>query len=125
MQHDGYIFPVTAEVITAESCEQGDAAKRGYCDYYGSWSDEPDCWDLHHLLEALPSGRWEGDGAPIPRWITLEPDSYAWLSSIWEALASTVEGDVLAVGFSVHRPRDITDSSWLRVCRMLGWRWRY
>ena len=119
---EGFVFPVTAEAITAESCEHGDAEQRGYVDWLGNWCDEPDCWDLRHLLEHLPSGRWEGDGGKVPRWISLESDSDAWLCSLWQELAEAVDGDVLSVGFSVHQPPQLTESSWLRVCRLLGWR---
>ena len=122
--HAGYIFPVTAQVLTSESCETGDFELCGYCDYWGRWSDEPDCWDFRSLLEHLPGGRWEGDGSSIPRSVTLECDSDGWLTSIWRELASTVDDpdDVLDVSFSVHRPHCITDASWLRVLRHLGWK---
>ena len=119
---DGYIFPVTAEAITAESCEAGDAEQRGYVDYLGNWCDEPDLWDLRHLLEYLPSGRWEGDGGTVPRWITLEPSSDAWLDSLYSDLAEDVSGDVLSIDFSVHQPPQLADASWIRVCRILGWK---
>lgn len=125
MKHDGYVFPVTAEVVTAESAECGDAAERGYCDHWGNWCDEPDCWDLRHLLDDLPCGYAEGDGGRVPSWITIDPGCDYWLCSICQELISTVEGDALGVTFSVHRPDEITDASWLRVCRLLGWRWRY
>lgn len=119
---DGYIFPVTAEAITAESCEHGDAEQHGYIDYLGNWLDEPDTWDLRHLLDCLPSGRWEGDGSTVPRWITLEPDSDAWLDSLYSNLAEDVPGDVISIGLNVHQPPQLTDASWLRVCRVLGWK---
>ena len=121
---DGYVFPVTAEVVTAESAEAGDAEARGYCDYWGQWSDDPDLWDLRHLLDDLPSGYVEGDGSAVPRWITVCPDSDWFLSPICQELAGTVDGDALGVTLSVHRPPQLTDASWLRVCRALGWEGR-
>ena len=117
----GYVFPVTAEVVTAESCENGDAEQRGYIDSLGNWQDEQDCWDLRTLLDRLPSGRWEGDGSSVPRWITLECDSDGWLNPLWQDVSADI-GDVLSVGFSVHQPPQLSDASWLRVCKILGWK---
>ena len=127
---DAYRFPVTAEVITAESCEQGDAEQRGYIDWTGCWCDDPDLWDLRKLADTLPSGYVEGSGGPVPDWITIEPGSGWWLDPFCRDLADGLP-DALAVSFSVHRPApwrgqpDISDASWLRVIRALGWRWRY
>jgi hypothetical protein len=117
----GYVFPVTAEVVTAESCESGDAEQRGYIDSLGNWKDEQDCWDLRTLLDRLPSGRWEGDGSSVPKWITLECNSDGWLSPLWQDVSADI-GDVLSVGFSVHQPPQLSDASWLRVCKILGWK---
>jgi len=121
---DGYVFPVTAEVITAASCEEGDADTRGYCDYYGTFSDEPDLWDLRHLIDNLPSGHWEGDGSTVPRWITVDPSSDWWTTSLGKSLAEQASDpdDVLGISVSVHRPPMLTEASWLRVCRAIGWK---
>ncbi|NBS69027.1 hypothetical protein EBT31_08950 [bacterium] len=119
------IFRVTFETITAESAELGDAAERGWLDFWGAPVDEPESseWDLRDLLNRF-AGYPEtyGDGDRIPRWITVSPGSDFWLDSWWRDLAGA---DALAVDCSVHRPDWITDASWIRVCRMLGWRWRY
>lgn len=120
---DLYIFPVTAEVITGASCEQGDAEQRGYIDWCGRWCDEPDLWDLRQLLDTLPDpwGYPEGDGSDLPRWLTIDPGMDWWQQPLCAELAADLP-DTIGVSFSVHRPRDISDASWCRVCRLLGWR---
>ena len=52
-------------------------------------------------------------------WLSLDPQSDFWLSPFWRDLAGQ---DALGVTAAVHRPDWITDASWLRVCRLLGWR---
>lgn len=117
-------FRVTFETITAESAEVGDAAQRGYLDWQGCPVDNPreSVWDLRDLTDKL-AGCWaEGTGENPPRWISLDPGSDFWLSPFWRDLAGD---DALGVNASVHRPDWITEASWGRVCRLLGWRWRY
>ena len=118
-------FRVTFETITEESAEIGDAADRGYVDSWGAPVDEPESseWDLRDLAGRFAGcAETVGDGAPVPRWITVTPGSDFWLDCWWRDLAG---GDAIAVDCSIHRPDWITDASWIRVCRMLGWRWRY
>jgi len=114
-------FRVTYETVTAESAEHGDAAERGWLDWRGCPCDEyhESCWDFRDLTDRLAGCYAEGDGATVPSWITLDPQSDFWLSPFWRDLAGE---DALSVTASVHRPDWITDSSWIRVCRMLGWR---
>lgn len=121
-------FRLTAEAITAESCEAGDAAERGWLTSWGCLSDEygDSCWDLRDLADLLGRGyRPEGDGAAVPRWLTFEASSDDVISPCdgWSFLED-LEGDEEAIGgsISVHRPDWISDGSWLRVCRLLGWR---
>ena len=114
-------FRVTYETVTAESAEAGDFADHGWLSWNGcpvdNYSDS--CWDFRDLLDKL-AGCWaEGDGAALPRWVTLDPQSDFWLSPFWRDLAGE---DALGVTAAVHRPDWITDSSWRRVCRALGWR---
>jgi hypothetical protein len=117
-------FRVTYETVTAESAEQGDYAESGWLDWLGSPVDQycDSVWDLRDLADKLAGCSAEGDGDRVPRWITLDPGADFWLSSFWCDLAGE---DALGVTASVHRPDWITDASWLRVCRMLGWRCRY
>ena len=117
-------FRVTYETVTAESAEQGDVADRGWLDWRGCPVDEyfDSCWDLRDLTDKLAGCYAEGSGGPVPSWITLDPQSDFWLSPFWRDLAGE---DALGVTASVHRPNWITDASWIRVCRLLGWRWRY
>jgi len=117
-------FRVTYETVTAESAEAGDFAEAGYLDWLGCPVDEysDSCWDLRDLTDKLAGCYAEGSGGPVPSWIVLDPQSDFWLSPFWRDLAGE---DALGVTASVHRPGWITDASWLRVCRLLGWRWRY
>tara|TARA_B100001093_G_scaffold519892_1_gene611229 strand:+ start:5385 stop:5807 length:423 start_codon:yes stop_codon:yes gene_type:complete len=125
-------FPVTADVITVESAEAGDAEVRGYIDSLGRWDDyferfgtvaDEDGWQLSTLIEDLSGRRWEGDGASLPRWITTESLNDDLLTrkgdwTVWEPLASV--DDALCMMVSIHRPDWITDASWRRVLRLLG-----
>jgi hypothetical protein len=121
---EGYVFPVTADVVTAASCKHGDYQHCGYCDNLGRWEDERTLWCLADLLSDLPDSYSpvESDCSHgIPRWVTIDAGPTWWDEAICRELASDFE-DVLSVTLSVHRPPMLTDSSWLRVCRMLGWR---
>lgn len=117
-------FRVTYETVTAESAEQEDCADRGWLSWNGSPADEysDSVWDLRDLTDKLAGCYAEGDGDRLPRWITVDPGTDFWLSPFWRDLAGE---DALGVTASVHRPGWITDASWLRVCQLLGWRWRY
>ena len=128
-------FPVSAAVITAESAEQGDAEQRGYIDSLGRWEDyferhgtvaDEDGWQLSTLLEDLSHRRWEADCYPcdLPQWLTTVSENDDLLTrkgdwTVWEPLAS-VDG-AIAMIVTIHRPDWITDASWRRVCRLLGW----
>jgi hypothetical protein len=114
-------FRVTYETVTAESAEQGDYAESGWLDWLGSPVDNytDSVWDLRDLMDRLAGHYAKGDGGTVPSWITLDPESDFWLSSFWRNIAGE---DALSVTASVHRPDWITDASWLRVCRLLGWR---
>lgn len=117
-------FRVTYETVTAESAEAGDYAEAGYLDWRGCPVDQysDSNWDLRDLTDKLAGCYAEGSGGPVPSWIVLDPQSDFWLSPFWRDLAGE---DALGVTASVHRPGWITDASWIRVCRLLGWRWRY
>jgi hypothetical protein len=114
-------FRVTYETITEESAEQGDYATSGWLDWLGNPCDDysDSAWDIRDLLDRLGGCYAEGDGAPVPRWLSLDPQSDFWLSPFWRDLAGD---DALGVSASVHRPDWITNASWLRVCRLLDWR---
>lgn len=124
-------FQLTAEVITAESCEAGDAAERGWLTGWGTFADEyfESCWDLRDLADLLGRGyRPEGDGSSLPRWLTFEASSDDLLcpSEGWRFLADEYGPDrdeqVIGGSISVHRPGWVSDGSWSRICRLLGWR---
>lgn len=116
-------FRVTYHVVTAASAEQGDYADCGWLDWLGQPVDEyhESAWDLRDLLDKLEGCYAESDGDSVPSWITLDPQSDFWLSSFWRGIGGE---DAESVTASVHRPDWITDASWLRVCRLLGWRRR-
>lgn len=117
-------FRVTYATVTEDSAEQGDHAETGWLDWQGNPVDaySDSCWDLRDLIDRLAGCYAEGDGDRVPRWLTLDPQSDFYLSPFWRDLAGD---DVLGVSAAVHRPDWITDASWLRVCRLLGWHWRY
>lgn len=117
-------FRVTYETVTADSAEHGDVAERGWLDWRGYPADDyyDSAWYLRDLTDKLAGCYAEGTGETVPRWISLNPGSDFWLSPFWRDLAGD---DALGVTASVHRPDWITNASWLRVCRLLGWRWRY
>jgi hypothetical protein len=123
LQENG--FQASFELMTAESCEQGDAADRGWLDWMGDKVDDA-ChshWDLQDLLE-LKGHHFEGDGSSVPRWITCNADLSVVIdcSQPWRFLADAPDGEeVIGGSISIHRPDWITGASWLRVCRMLGW----
>ena len=117
-------FRVTYQTVTEESAECGDYADTGYLDWTGTPVDEyfDSCWDFRDLIDKLAGYYVEGDGAKIPGWVTIDPESSFWLSTFWREIAGP---DGLSVSASVHRPDWITGASWLRVCRCLGWSRRY
>ena len=122
-------FRATYDLITAESCEAGDHADCGYLDWLGDPVDNPweSHWDLQDLLR-LKDSYWEGNGGRIPDWITCnaEQGEVCQCYRPWGFLAEGPEGqEVIGGSISIHRPDWITDASWLRVCRALGWRGRY
>lgn len=118
-------FQATYETITAESCEQGDAAEHGWLDWLGDAVDNAweSHWDLQDLAR-LTGYRWEGDGGDVPRWITCDAGMSDLIHNArpWGFMADCSDGEVIGGSISIHRPDWITDASWLRVCRLLGYR---
>lgn len=121
-------FKATYELITAESCEQGDVADQGWLNWLGDAVDN--AWDSHWDLQdltRLTGYRWESDGSDVPRWLTCEADwsDLIRLARPWGFVAEQRDGKPIGASISIHRPDWITDASWLRVCRLLGWSSRY
>ena len=121
-------FRLTAEAVTVESCEAGDAAERGWLTRWGDLADEyfDSCWDLRDVVDMFGRGyRPEGDGARVPRWLTFEASSDDVLMPAdgWSFLSELICGEE-AIGGSicVHQPGWMTEASWVRFCRLLGWR---
>ena len=117
-------FRVTYETISAESASIGDAENRGWLDWRFCPVDEAEQsdWDLRDLSGLIGGAEVCGDGDRIPRWITITPGTDWWLDSSWENISTD---ETIAVSVSIHRPGWITDGSWLRVCRLMGWQWRW
>ncbi len=115
-------FRVTYETATEESAEAGDWEDTGWLDWQFNPVDEyhESNWDFRDLLDKLSGHYAEGDGDTVPRWITIYPESDIWLDPKWRDLGE----DLLSASASIHRPGWITDASWLRVCRLMGWRQR-
>ena len=120
-------FRATYEVITAESCEAGDASDRGWLDWPGDAVDNAwdSHWDLQDLMR-LQDYRLEGDGADLPRWVTADADMSDLMQRArpWGFLADHErrgDGEPIGGSISIHRPDWITDASWLRVLRAMGW----
>ena len=120
-------FRLTAEAVSEESCECGDVAERGWLTSFGQLSDEyfDSSWDVRDLADLLGRGyRPEGDGGDVPRWLTFEAssDDLLWPGDGWSFLSELDCGEeVIGGSITVHRPDWITDGSWCRICRLLGW----
>jgi hypothetical protein len=120
-------FAVTYSIYSEESVESGDVAAQGYCDTSGCDVEREDwSWALADLLQ-FKGYRFEGDGARIPSWISCDAsmtDLFGQPSGFWRDLLED-ESDVCSAEVSIHRPDWITNASWIRVCRLLGWTNRY
>ena len=115
-------FNLTAELVTKDSCENGDAEKRGFLDESGQLTEErcDSNFTLKDLCgEGLQCLYWEDCGD----WITTTCEASYWLAStenIWSFMDdASVDSEVLSGSISVHRPEDITDASWDRVVKHL------
>ena len=115
-------FNLTAELVTEDSCRNGDAEKRGFLDESGQLTDKKDnyTFSLRELCEeGLQCLYWEDCGD----WITTTCEASYWLASIeniWSFMDDdSVDSEVLSGSISVHRPEDITDASWERVVKHL------
>jgi len=120
-------FAVTYSIYTDDSVESGDTAAQGYCDTSGCDTEREDwSWTLADLLQ-FKGYYFEGDGDRIPRWISCDAsmtDLFTRPGGFWHDL---LEGEPSACSaeVSIHRPGWITDGSWIRACRLLGWTSRY
>ena len=119
-------FQATFETLTEDSVECGSNADHGWLDWQGCATDLGiySHWDLQDLIR-LKHYRFEGDGGNVPRWITCDADQQDVIqqSGVWSFLDGRyLDSEVIGGSISIHRPHWITDASWLRVCRLLGWR---
>lgn len=128
---DFHGFRCTYEVVTVGGLIAGEASDLGYLDWRGNPVDEArdSHWDLQDLAR-LSGYRLEGSGGPVPSWVTCEAlnDDLIKPQGVWAFLetAQQCAGDdeVWGGAVSIHRPDWITDASWLRVLRALGWSYR-
>lgn len=130
---DFHGFRCTYEVATEQSAIEGDAFDRGYLDWQGNAVDEPhdSHWDLQDLAR-LSCYRLEGSGGPLPDWVTCEAltDDLIDPQGPWQFLKHAQQrcadpDSVWGGAVSIHRPDWITDASWRRVLRALGWTYRH
>lgn len=118
-------FRVTYDTISTLSAECGSTQSCGWL----NWQCTPvdgyieSQWDLQDIKEKL-QGHIEGDGAKVPSFVSIDPGSEWWLDTTWSDIKrfATDPDDLIGLTLYLHRPGWITDSSWLRVLRMLGWR---
>ena len=120
-------YRCTFSITTEESAAEGDWAATGWIDWQGTAVDEYEesSWDLSDLIDKLKGCCAEGDGARVPDFVMFDPESDFWLSSFWRGVAENHCGsadEVIRAEITVHRPGWITDASWLRVLRYLGWK---
>jgi hypothetical protein len=116
-------FRVTAATIAADA--DGDYNRQGYISSFATWEDDDvySDWDFRDLYDRFRGVRFEGDGANVPRWVSSDGnDSSVFLDPFSMGL---MDDDDVAIVYSIHRPDWITDSSWLRVLKCLGWKPRY
>jgi len=117
-------FVVCYATYTEVSVSMGDFDHCGFCDTNGADIDrEMSCWQLTDLLK-FRYCQFEGDGSKVPRWITATADFLQLQQGFWQDLVDN-DSDIIGAEVSIHRPDWITDSSWLRVCKLLGWFNRY
>ena len=116
-------FNLTAELVTEDSCLNGDAEKRGFLDESGQLTNKKDnyTFSLRELCEqGLHYFYWERSS---DTWITCyynASDMFSEPENIWSFMADdSVDSDVLSGSISVHRPDNITDASWERVIKHL------
>jgi hypothetical protein len=115
-------FRVTAGTIAADA--DGDFNRQGYISSFATWEDDDvySDWQFRDLIDIFRGVRFEGDGANVPRWVTSDCND----SVLPDPFDSCLMGDDdVAIVYSIHRPDWITDSSWLRVLKCLGWKPRY
>ena len=117
-------FNLTGQLVTEHSCQHGDYEKSGFIDDSGQLTNER-CDSNFSLSDLCGQGfhylQWDDNGD----WITTtyetsdmftKPD----IDSLWCFMNDdSTDSEVLSGSISVHRPDNITDSSWDRVVKHL------
>ena len=117
-------FNLTGQLVTEHSCQHGDYEKSGFIDDSGQLTNER-CDSNFSLSDLCGQGfhylQWEDNDD----WITTtyetsdmftKPD----IDSLWCFMNDdSTDSEVLSGSISVHRPDNITDSSWDRVVKHL------
>ena len=121
-------FRVTFDCVSGLSAECDCHQSCGWLDWQGNPVDDyvDSCWDFQDLRDHLAGCHPEGDGGRIPQFVSFNPGTDWWFFQAEDGIRDSVSDpdDLLGVTAYVHRPGWITDASWLRVLRFLGWRQR-
>ena len=116
------VFNLTADLVTEDSCSNGDWEKAGFLDESGQLTNKKDNYtfsltELRDLLEQCLY--WERSSDD---WITATKEmcnEFNVPSGLWSFLDDdSVDSDILSGQISIHRPEDITDASWERVLKL-------
>ena len=122
-------FFLTIDIMTEESCQSGETDRSGYVDCLGRlWDDSDQApWDLREVIAQTKGRRSEGSGGMLPDWVTFDSvsDDHLVSADSWSVWRFMGVPDTVSVSVSVHRPRNLSDASWARVLRLLGWQYRY
>jgi len=110
-------FRMTAETIPND----GELGQFGYISSLPTWEDDyvHSDWDFRGIYDRFRGMYIVGDGANVPMFVTIYAESSAWLNSFCKGMMGE---DDLTINYHIYRPGWISDASWIRVLKMLGWR---
>ena len=113
-------FRVSAATFSGDTEENwGDLARTGWIDRAARWEDDYiySDWDFRDFIDKLCGGNVEKDGDMIT--ISFDNDFF---SNSFPRQCMT--DDEISISFTINRPGWISDASFNRVARALGWRKR-
>lgn len=117
-------FLVTYGVITEASVSDGETSSAGFCDSIGYTLPALDpgvselAWTLKEIRKQFGDTLESVSGNSA----YFYSESDQWLDSFVQAVSKSDDSgsEVLSVSFAMHRPKNVTTASWLRVCKLLG-----